>query len=172
MLSKKLQSALNDQINAELFSAYLYLSMSSWFKAQNLEGFASWLQVQAQEEVSHAMKIYGYLHNKGSDVELKQIEAPKKSWKSPLAAFEDTYKHEVYISGRINDLVDLAVADKDHATTVLLHWFVGEQVQEEASALAVVEKLKLVSTHPGGIYMLDREMASRGGAEGGGTEGE
>jgi len=166
MLSKKLLSGLNDQINAELFSAYLYLSMSSWFKAQNLEGFASWLQVQAQEEVGHAMKIYVYLHNKGTAVELKQIEAPKKSWKSPLAAFEDAYKHEVYISGRINDLADLALADKDHATNVLLHWFVGEQVEEEASALAVVEKLKLVASHPGGIYMLDREMASRG------TEGE
>lgn len=166
MLSKKLQSALNDQINAELFSAYLYLSMSSWFKAQNLEGFASWLQVQAQEEVGHAMKIYGYLHDKGAAVELKQIEAPQKSWKSPLAAFEDAYKHEVYISGRINDLADLAVAEKDHATNVFLHWFVEEQVEEEASALAVVEKLKLVATHPSGIYMLDREMASRG------TEGE
>jgi len=166
MLSKKLQSALNDQINAELFSAYLYLSMSSWFKAQNLEGFASWLQVQAQEEVEHAMKIYGYLHDKGAAVELKQIEAPQKSWKSPLAAFEDAYKHEVYISGRINDLADLAVAEKDHATNVFLHWFVEEQVEEEASALAVVEKLKLVATHPSGIYMLDREMASRG------TEGE
>lgn len=166
MLSKKLQSALNDQINAELFSAYLYLSMSNWFKAQNLEGFASWLQVQAQEEVGHAMKIYGYLHDKGAAVELKQIEAPQKSWKSPLAAFEDAYKHEVYISGRINDLADLAVAEKDHATNVFLHWFVEEQVEEEASAFAVVEKLKLVATHPSGIYMLDREMASRG------TEGE
>jgi len=166
MLSKKLQSAFNDQVNAELFSAYLYLSMSSWFKAQNLEGFASWLQVQAQEEVGHAMKIYGYLHDKGAAVELKQIEAPQKSWKSPLAAFEDAYKHEVYISGRINDLADFAVAEKDHATNVFLHWFVEEQVEEEASALAVVEKLKLVTTHPGGIYMLDREMASRG------TEGE
>lgn len=161
MLSKKLQSALNDQINAELFSAYLYLSMSSWFKAQNLEGFASWLEIQAQEEVAHAMKFYGYLHDKGAPVELKQLEAPQRSWKSPLAAFEDAYKHEVYISGRINDLADLAVADKDHATNVLLNWFVSEQVEEEASALAVVEKLKLVASHPGGIYMLDREMASR-----------
>ena len=171
MLSKKLQSAFNDQVNAELFSAYLYFSMSSWFKAQNLEGFASWLQFQAQEEVGHAMKIYGYLHDKGAAVELKQIEAPQKSWKSPLAAFEDAYKHEVYISGRINDLADLAVAEKDHSTNVFLHWFIEEQVEEEASALAVVEKLKLVATHPGGIYMLDREMASRG-TEGGGTEGE
>ena len=161
MLSKKLQSALNDQINAELFSAYLYLSMSSWFKAQNLEGFASWLEIQAQEEVAHAMKFYGYLHDKGAPVELKQLETPQRSWKSPLAAFEDAYKHEVYISGRINDLADLAVADKDHATNVLLNWFVSEQVEEEASALAVVEKLKLVASHPGGIYMLDREMASR-----------
>jgi len=165
MLSKKLHKGLNDQINAELFSAYLYLSMSSWFKAQNLEGFASWLQIQAQEEVEHAMKFYGYLHDKGADVELKQIEAPQKSWKSPLAAFEDAYKHEVYVSSLINDLADLAVADKDHATNVFLHWFVEEQVEEEASALAVVEKLKLVATHPGGVYMLDREMASRG-AEG------
>lgn len=165
MLSKKLHSTLNDQINAELFSAYLYLSMSSWFKAQNLEGFASWLQIQAQEEVGHAMKIYGYIHDKGAAVELKQIDTPQKSWKSPLAAFEDAYKHEVYISGRINNLADIALSEKDHATNVFLHWFVEEQVEEEASALAVVEKLKLVASHPGGIYMLDREMASRG-AEG------
>ena len=162
MLSKKLHNGLNDQINAELFSAYLYLAMSSWFKAQNLEGFASWLQFQAQDEVDHAMKFYGYLHDKGADVELKQIDAPQKSWKSPLAAFEDAYKHEVYVSSLINDLADLAVAEKDHATNVFLHWFVEEQVEEEASALAVVEKLKLVATHPGGVYMLDREMASRG----------
>ena len=162
MLSKKLHNGLNNQINAELFSAYLYLAMSSWFKAQNLEGFASWLQIQAQEEVEHAMKFYGYLHDKGADVELKQIDTPQKSWKSPLAAFEDAYKHEVYVSSLINDLADLAVAEKDHATNVFLHWFVEEQVEEEASALAVVEKLKLVATHPGGVYMLDREMASRG----------
>mgnify|MGYP000058805797 CR=1 FL=1 len=162
MLSKKLHNGLNDQINAELFSAYLYLAMSSWFKAQNLEGFASWLQIQAQEEVEHAMKFYGYLHDRGAAVELEQIDAPQKSWKSPLAAFEDAYKHEVYVSSRINDLADLAVAEKDHATNVFLHWFVDEQVEEEASALAVVEKLKLVAAHPGGIYMLDREMASRG----------
>jgi len=165
MLSKKVHKALNDQINAELYSAYLYFAMSSWFKAQNLEGFASWLQQQATEELGHAMKIYQYLHDKNAEVELAGLEAPPKSWKSALAAFEDAYKHEQYITGRINEIVDLALADKDHATNVFLNWFVEEQVEEEASTLAVVEKLHLVADHPGGLYMLDHEMSSRQSAQ-------
>jgi ferritin len=161
MLSKKLQKALNEQIQAELHSSYLYFSMSSWFKAQNLDGFASWMTFQAQEEMSHSMKLYGYIHDRGGDVELLEIPAPQKSWKSPLAAFQDAYKHEQYITGRINDLCSLADKDNDNATRVMLNWFVTEQVEEEATAQDVVEKLKMVQGHPGGIYMMDKEMAGR-----------
>jgi ferritin len=162
MLSKKMQKALNEQINEELGSAYLYFAMSSWFKAQNLEGFASWLQVQAREETGHALKFYGYLHDQRADAELLALPAPKKSWKSALDAFEDTLKHEKFITGRINDLVTLAQGDKDNATLVLLHWFISEQVEEEATAQTVVDKLKMVAQHPGGVYLVDREMAARG----------
>ncbi len=161
MLSKELQKALNEQIQAEVHSAYLYFSMSSWFKAQSLEGFASWMTFQAQEEMAHAMKIYGYIHDRGGDVELLEIPAPQKSWKSPLAAFQDAFKHEQYITGRINDLCSVADSDKDNATRVMLNWFVTEQVEEEATAQDVVEKLKMVQGHPGGIYMMDKEMAAR-----------
>ncbi len=161
MLSKKLQKALNDQIQAELASAYLYFSMSSWFKAQNLNGFASWMTFQAQEEMSHTMKFYGYIHDRDGEVELKELPAPRKSWKSPTDAFQDAYKHEQYITGRINDLCGLADNDNDNATRVLLNWFVAEQVEEEATAKDVVEKLKMVESYPGGIYMMDKEMAER-----------
>jgi len=164
MLSKKIQQALNEQINEEFGSAYLYFAMSSWFKAHNLEGFASWLQVQASEETKHALKIYGYLHDQRADAELLALPAPKKIWKSALDAFEDTLKHEKHITGRINDLVALAQVDKDNATLVFLHWFVSEQVEEEASAQVVVDKLKLVAQHPGGVYLIDREMAARASA--------
>ncbi|HUU29625.1 MAG TPA: ferritin [archaeon] len=161
MLSKKVHKALNDQVNAELYAAYLYFSMSNWCKSQNLDGFAQWLQVQAQEEVGHALKIYGYLHDKNATVELLKIDAPPKEWKSPLAAFEDAYKHEQKVTGMINNIVNLAVEDKDHATNVFLHWFVEEQVEEEASTLEVVDKLKLIADHPGGVYMLDHELGAR-----------
>ncbi len=161
MLSKKLQKALNDQMQAEMSSAYIYFSMSSWFKAQNLNGFASWMSLQAQEEMDHVMKIYGYIHDRGGEVELRALPAPQKSWKSPLAVFQDTYKHEQKITGRINDLCALADSDNDNATRVLLNWFVTEQVEEEANVLGVVETLKMIEGHPGGIYMLDKEMAGR-----------
>ena len=161
MLSKKMQKALNDQINEELGSAYLYFSMSSWFKAQNLLGFSSWLVFQAQEETKHALKIYEYLQDKNADVALLALAAPRKSWKSAQEAFDDTLKHEQHITSRFNDLVSLAQSEKDHATNVFLNWFVSEQVEEEASAQAVVDKLKMVAAHPGGVYLVDREMAAR-----------
>ena len=161
MVSKKVQKVLNDQINEEMGSAYLYFSMSNWFHTQNLHGFAGWLQHQAKEEMEHGLKIYGYLHNQNSSAELKTLNAPQKTWKSPLAAFQDTYKHEQHITGLINNIADVAIAEKDHATNVFINWFVGEQVEEEAAALAVLEKLKMVGDHPGGVYFLDREMGAR-----------
>ena len=161
MLSKKMEKALNEQINAELYSAYLYLSMAAYFESTNLPGFASWMRVQTQEELMHAMKIYDYVNERGGKVLLKSIAGPQTEWKSPLDVFEATYKHEQVVTGRINDLVDLAVKEKDHATNSFLQWFVTEQVEEEKSADEIVQKLTLIKDAPGAMYMLDNEMGQR-----------
>jgi ferritin len=161
MIGKKMQNALNEQVNAELYSAYLYLAMEAFFESANLPGFANWMRVQTQEEVSHAMKIYDYVNERGGRVMLKQIAAPPAEWKSPLAVFEAAYKHEQKVTGLINDLVDLAIEEKDHAANMFLQWFVNEQVEEEKNAEEIVQKLKLMADAPGAMYMLDNEMAQR-----------
>ncbi|MDH4238355.1 MAG: ferritin [Phycisphaerae bacterium] len=161
MISKKMQDALNEQINAELYSAYLYLSMVAYFKSINLPGFATWMRVQTQEEIVHAMKIYDYLNERGGRVILKSIDEPQTEWKSPLAAFEAAYGHEQKVTGLINGLVNLAIEEKDHAANMFLQWFVNEQVEEESNADAIVQKLKLMAEAPGGMYMLDNEMGQR-----------
>jgi len=163
MLNAKIQEALNKQINAELYSAYLYLSMSASLETQNWGGMATWLKAQAQEELGHAMKIYGYVFERNGAVKLAQIDAPKDSWASPLKAFEEAYKHELKVTGLISKLVELAAKEKDHATSAFLQWFVTEQVEEEASALDVVDKLKLVGDHTGSLFMLDHALGQRGG---------
>ena len=161
MISKKMEGALNAQVNAELYSAYLYLSMESYFKSLNLNGFANWMRVQTQEEVSHAMKIYDFINERGGRALLKGIEGPPTKWKSPLAVFETAYAHEQKVTGLINDLVDLAIKEKDHATNSFLQWFVNEQVEEEASADEIVQQLKMMENAPGGMFMLDRELGQR-----------
>jgi ferritin len=161
MITKKMQEALNGQINAELYSAYLYLSMEAYFKSENLPGFANWMRAQTQEELMHAMKIYDFLNERGGRVILKPIEEPQAQWDSPLAAFEAAYKHEQKVTGLINDLVNLAIEEKDHATNSFLQWFVNEQVEEEASADEVVQKLKRVEKAPGGMFMIDQELGQR-----------
>jgi len=161
MISKKMEAALNDQINAELYSAYLYLSMVAYFESVNLPGFATWMRVQTQEEVMHAMKMYDYINERGGRVILKAIDEPQAKWKSPLAAFEAAYKHEQLVTGRINDLLDLAIKEKDHAANTFLQWFVNEQVEEETSADAVVQQLKMAEGAPGAMFMIDREMGQR-----------
>jgi len=161
MLSKKMQEALNEQINAELYSAYLYLSMSAYFKSINLPGSANWMRVQTQEEMVHAMKIYDYVIERGGRVALEAVSKPVVEWKSPLAAFQAAYKHEQHVTGLINDLVNLAVKEKDHAVNAFLQWFVNEQVEEEASADEVVQKLKQVEKVPAGVFMIDRELGQR-----------
>ena len=169
MLSDKMYEALNDQINAEMHSAYLYLSMAAYFEDINFPGMAGWMKAQAQEEMVHAMKFYGYIFDRDCKVELKTIEGPETSWDSPLAAFEASLKHEKYITGRINKLVDLAIEDNDHATRSFLNWFVDEQVEEESSVGDAVKRLKNVGDSKPGLFMLDREPGGRsaGGSEGG-----
>lgn len=161
MIKDKIQGAINKQINAELYSSYLYLSMSSYFESINLKGCANWMRVQTQEELVHVMKFYDYLIERGGKVILSAIESPPTEWTSPLAVFEHAYKHEQKVTGLINDLVDLAVAEKDHASNNFLQWFVSEQVEEEASADEVVQKIKLMGDAPGGLFMIDRELAQR-----------
>jgi len=161
MISKKMEQALNEQINAELYSAYLYLSMAAYFESVNLPGFANWMRAQTQEELMHAMKIYDFVNEQGGRVLLKAIEQPQSEWESPLDAFEAVCKHEQKVTGLINDLVNLAIEAKDHATNAFLQWFVNEQVEEEESASDIVGKLKLIEANPQGMCMLDKEMGQR-----------
>jgi len=161
MISKKMEDALNEQVNAELYSAYLYLSMESYFKSRNLNGFANWMRVQTQEEVMHATKIYDFINERGGRVTLKAIEGPQTEWDSALAVFKAAYEHEQKVTGLINDLVDLAIKEKDHATNSFLQWFVNEQVEEESSADEIVQQLKMMENAPGGMFMFDRELGQR-----------
>ena len=161
MIKKKMETAINKQINAELYSAYLYLSMSAYFQTLNLGGFANWMRIQAQEELTHAMKFYDYLIERGGRATMLIIEAPKTTWPAPLAAFEDVYKHEQKVTGLINDLMNLAATEKDHASVNMLHWFVDEQVEEESSADDIVQKLKLVGKGGSGLLMLDQQLGQR-----------
>jgi len=161
MLNKKMNDALNEQINAEFYSAYLYLSMEAYFESVNLPGFAKWMRAQIQEESMHAMKLYDFVNERGGRVLLKAIEEPAMEWSSPLAAFEAAYAHEQKVTGLINGLVNLAVEEKDHATNSFLQWFVNEQVEEEASADSVVQQLKMVKDSAEGKFMIDRELGQR-----------
>ena len=161
MLSEKMQNAINKQINSEIYSAYLYLSMSAYFESINLEGFANWMRMQAQEEMVHAMKFYDYVNERGSRVVLQSVEGPPTEWDSPLAVFEHTYEHEQNVTGMINNLVNLAIEEKDHATNSFLQWFVDEQVEEESSADKVLQQLKLTGDAPGALFMIDRELGAR-----------
>jgi ferritin len=161
MLSKKMEDALNKQINAELYSAYLYLSMATDFEAKNLDGFAQWMKVQTQEEMRHAMKIYSYVNEQQGKVKLEAIDGPQTEWKSPLEMFEAAYKHEQHVTGLINNLVTLANKEKDNATSIFLQWFVTEQIEEENSTSTIVEKLKMIGDKPQGLFMLDHALAQR-----------
>jgi ferritin len=161
MISKNMEKALNEQINAEMYSAYLYLSMESYFRSLDLSGFANWMRVQVQEELMHAMKIYDFVDARRGRIILKSIAAPQTEWDSPLAVFEATYKHEQKVTGLINELVSLTIKEKDHATNTFLQWFVNEQVEEESSADKIIQQLKMMKNAPGGMFMLDRELGQR-----------
>jgi len=160
-MNAKVEEALNEQIHAEFFSFYLYLSVSAYFTTQHLDGFAHWMRIQAQEEFGHAMKLFDYLNERGGTVSLKGLDSPQSEWSSPSDAVESVLNHERYISQRINDLVDLATSAKDHATTVVLHWYVNEQVEEESTADTLFNQVKMLEGSPHGLLMLDRELAGR-----------
>jgi ferritin len=161
MIKKKVLDAINKQINAEMYSAYLYLSMSAYFEDTNLSGCANWMKVQAQEEMTHAMKFYNFVVERGGSIKLDTIKAPEKSWKSPLHVFEEAYKHEVLVTSLINKLVKLAEDEGDYATEGMLQWFVDEQVEEESNADEIVNKLKLAKGAGSALFMIDKELSAR-----------
>ena len=161
MLSKKIENALNEQINAEFYSAYLYLSMSAYISDMGLPGFANWMRTQYQEEMFHAMKMYDFLLERGGKVCLQSIDKPKHKWDGIIDIFEDVLKHEQHVTALINDLVNISIDERDHATVNFLQWFVDEQVEEEASVSDMLSQLKLVEGKGSGLFMMDREAALR-----------
>ena len=163
MVSQKIVDALNLQINKELFSSYLYLSMSAYFDGKNLSGMTQWMKLQSQEEYEHAMKFYDFILRLGGKVKLSAIEEPQTDWESPLKVFEDSLHHEQYISKSIHQLMDLAIEESHHPTKSFLQWFVDEQVEEEDSVQQVVENFKMIGEDKGALFMLDRELGARSG---------
>ena len=161
MLSKKLEQQLNDQIQFEFYSAYIYLSMSAWFDSKNLKGFANWMRVQFQEEQAHALHMLDYLNERGGLVKLQAIKAPAFSWKNIIEVFKETLEHEHQVTKRINEIVSIAAAEKDHATFNFLQWYVGEQVEEEANVSQILEQLKLIDGKGSGLFMMDKELQTR-----------
>lgn len=160
-MKKDIEKAFNDHLNAEFFSAYLYLSMANYFAAENLDGMAAWMRVQSEEERVHGMKFVDFINDRGGRVALQKIDQPAIEWKSPLAAFQEAYEHECLISAKINELVDLSNKQNDHAAHNFLQWFVSEQVEEEATAQRIVEQLKRVGDNPVGLMIIDQQLGSR-----------
>ena len=163
MIGKAMQDTMNEQINKELFSSYLYLSMAAYFEDKNLPGFASWMRLQADEEREHAMKFYDFILERGGRVTLKTIEAPRTEWSSSLEVAEEVAAHEAKITTSINALYELALKEKDYPAQVMLQWFISEQVEEEKSAAEIVANLKLIEERGTAVLMLDHRLAKRGG---------
>jgi len=161
MLSNNMLNALNKQINKEIYSAYLYMSMSAYSQFIGLKGFANWFMVQYNEEMEHAMKIYNYINDQGEQVKLMAIDEPPAEFESPMDMFEKTLDHEKFITKSINELVDLATEEKDHATGIFLQWFVTEQIEEEGNDNDIINQLKLIGDNGNGLIMLDRELGGR-----------
>lgn len=160
-MNKKIEKAINEQINAEMYSAYLYLAMAAYFDGQTLSGFANWMKVQAKEEMTHAMKFYHFVYERGGAVTLEAIDKPPANFKSALDIAEQVLKHEQKVTGMINGLYELAVKEKDYAFQSFLKWFIDEQVEEEASASELIDKVKLAGDNGHGLYLLDKELAGR-----------
>lgn len=161
MLSDRMNQAINDQVKWEMYSSYLYLSMSAYCQDLGLSGFANWMRVQAQEEMFHAMKFYDYVLERGGKITLQAIDAPPATWSGPLEVFEKTLEHERHVTARINDLVNVAIDERDHATNIFLQWFVSEQVEEEDSVNDMLNKLRLINGEGQGMLMLDKDLATR-----------
>lgn len=161
MINPRLEEAINNQINAELYSAYLYLSMAAYFENANLPGFANWMRVQFEEEQFHGMRFLNYLVERGGRVKLEAIEKPKFEWNSVLEVFEETLEHEKHVTALINNIAEIAEEEKDRATRNLLIWFIDEQVEEEGAAEKIINEVKMIGGEGHGMLMLDREFAAR-----------
>ena len=161
MLGEKIQAAFNVQIREEMDSAYLYLSMAAYFESRGLDGMARWMRSQTAEEVAHAMRFFDYIAERGGRVALEALKQPQGEWASPLAAFQAAYQHEQFITSKIGELVDLATAERDHASNAMLQWFVNEQVEEEATVSKIAEQLERIGDSGNGLLMLDRELGQR-----------
>jgi ferritin len=162
MISKTLEQAINEQINKELYSSYLYLSMAAYFEHNNLPGFAAWMSVQADEERGHGMKLFEYLNDRGGKVELKPIAGPAVDWKTNLEVFKQVQEHEAFVTASINALYEQALKEKDYPTQVLLQWYITEQVEEEKNAAAIVQQLELIDAKGTAVLMLDHQLGKRG----------
>ncbi|OGR42353.1 MAG: ferritin [Elusimicrobia bacterium GWA2_61_42] len=160
-INKKIEDAINKQINAELYSAYLYLGMSARCTEMNLKGMANWLYVQAQEEMTHAMKFYRFVLERSGHAVMPAIEGVKSDWKAPVEMFAAAYEHEQKVTAMINNIMDIAISERDHASASMLNWFVDEQVEEEANSSEIAEKLKLIGESKEGLFMLDKELSTR-----------
>ncbi|MCF6268345.1 MAG: ferritin [Melioribacteraceae bacterium] len=161
MISKKMEEALNNQLNRELFSSYLYLSMATYFENNNYVGMSKWMRLQADEEHAHSMKFFVFIQKIGGRVILEQIDKPQSEWDTPKKAFEDALAHEEYITKNINELTDLAIEERDHSTKTFLQWYIDEQVEEEATVNEIVQKFNLIGDSKSGLYMLDTELGTR-----------
>ncbi|MGE4586421.1 MAG: ferritin [Mangrovibacterium sp.] len=161
MLKETVLKAMNDQINAEISSAYLYLSMSAWFEKEGLPGFANWMKVQYQEELTHAMKFFDYIHERNGRVLLQPVAGVETEFEDIILVFEKTLAHEQKVTALIDNLMDVAIAAKDHASQSFLQWFVDEQVEEEASVNSILDSLRLINGQGNGVFMMDRELSSR-----------
>jgi len=161
MVKTIIQDAINAQIEREMYSSNLYLSLAAYYHTINLNGFANWMRIQAQEETQHALKMFDYLLSRGGEPKIATIKAPVGNWTTPLEGFEAALNHECYITENISKLADLAIKEGDHATHVMLQWFITEQVEEEASTSEMVDRIRLAGDSPGGIFMLDNEMKQR-----------
>lgn len=161
MISKTVQDAFNEQIKNEFYSAYLYLSMSAYFEAKNLPGFAHWTRKQFEEEMEHGLKLFDFVNERGGRALLQAIPKPDTEWKSNLEVFEQIYKHEQHVTALIHKLYETAQAEKDYAAEVLLHWFISEQVEEENNASLIVEQLKMIDAHETAVLQLDHVLGKR-----------
>lgn len=161
MISKEMEKAFNEQINAELYSEYLYLSMQAYFSRLNLQGFVNWFTVQVQEEHAHAMGMFDYVHERGGEVKLMAIDAPQTDWASPLACFEQVLEHEKFVTSKINALMDVAENEKDRAALSFLDWYLKEQVEEESNVAGVLATLQLIKDDANALLLLDKDLATR-----------
>lgn len=160
-MNKKIQDAINDQIQAEMYSANLYLEMANYFESKNLSGFANWLTIQWKEETAHAVKFIKYIHSRRGVAVIKKIDQPPSDFGAPLKAFEEVLKHEKYVTGRIHKIFELAVKENDYPLQNFIQWFIDEQVEEESNAHKIIEQIKILGEKGTGLFMLDKELGGR-----------